>query len=333
MYEPLRRLALAFLKVPPEPHPPMGDPASLRVFRAGRNYYRLRMAVWGVAQFLALAAFLFWTVVLLGVGQAVIERQQEPTRPLTNEVSSAPDSPESPRHPSDAEERRPRNGVERFAQRIESAAKSVERTQRAEGGPGGFRRWVAGVRQFALEFALLLPAGIFPLIWVVKIASFILYLAQIPVTYAIRRFDFELRWYMVTDRSLRLRHGVWKVVESTMNFANIQQVVVSEGPVQRLLGLADVKVKSAGGGGEQTSSHGGHSGEDMHLATFRNVTNASEIRDLILARLRLFRETGLGDPDDPARLIPTTPHPTLADALAAARELADELRAVQRSLS
>jgi len=39
MYELIRRWALNLLKVPPEPHPPMGDPASLRVFNAGRNYF------------------------------------------------------------------------------------------------------------------------------------------------------------------------------------------------------------------------------------------------------------------------------------------------------
>ena len=37
MYELLRRRVLAMLKVPPEPHAPVGDPASLRVFNAGRN--------------------------------------------------------------------------------------------------------------------------------------------------------------------------------------------------------------------------------------------------------------------------------------------------------
>jgi len=331
MYEPLRRLALNILKVPPEPHPPMGDPASLRVFRAGHNYYRLRMAVWATAQVLALGAFLFWTAVLIDVELRAGERRSGYATTTTNAMALTPDPLTAPEESPTTEESRPKNGVERFAKRIEAAAKSVERTQREA---GGVRSWVAGVRQFLLELALLLPAGIFPLIWVVKIGSFVLYLVQIPVTYAIRRFDFELRWYMVTDRSLRLRHGVWKVVESTMNFANIQQVVVNQGPVQRLLGLADVKVKSAGGGGDRASDHGGLSGEDMHLATFRNVTNASEIRDLILARLRLFREAGLGDPDE--RMTPsvtTESRSTLSDALAAVREFETELRALRQNLS
>ena len=53
MYESLRNQILDLLKVPPAPRPPMGDPASLKVFRAGRNYYKLRMTSWTIAQLFA----------------------------------------------------------------------------------------------------------------------------------------------------------------------------------------------------------------------------------------------------------------------------------------
>ena len=60
--------------------------------------------------------------------------------------------------------------------------------------------------------------------------------------------------------------------------------------------------------------------------------NAEEIRDLILTRLREFRESGLGDPDEKAGRVPplppVVPEATLAaaqDLLAAARELRSEL--------
>jgi hypothetical protein len=153
----------------------------------------------------------------------------------------------------------------------------------------------------------------------------------------IARLDFELRWYMVTDRSLRIRYGVWKISESTMSFANIQQVIVSQGPLQRLLGLADVKVQSAGGGhgSDSDGHHSGSSSEDMHLGLFHSVTNAPEIRDLILERLRRFSESGLGDPDEKRAIIPASPlaHATPADTLAAARELLAEAKALRISLS
>jgi hypothetical protein len=151
------------------------------------------------------------------------------------------------------------------------------------------------------------------------------------------RLDYEQRWYMVTDRSLRIRHGVWKINESTMSFANIQQVVVSQGPLQRLLGLSDVKVQSAGGGSEKQEEA---DNDDMHHGLFHSVTNAPDIRDLILGRLRRFRESGLGDPDEneggrrvpspPGHGAESAPYPAASPGLlAAARELAAETRALR----
>ena len=77
MYNRYSALVLRWLKVPPEPHPPFGDPASLRVFRAGRNYYKLRMFGWGVAEFFAFAAIVFWAFVFVTVEEtARIEKQR-----------------------------------------------------------------------------------------------------------------------------------------------------------------------------------------------------------------------------------------------------------------
>ena len=39
--------------------------------------------------------------------------------------------------------------------------------------------------------------------------------------------------------------------------------------------------------------------ENLHLGYFRGLTDADEIRDLILSRLRRLRAAGLGDPDEP----------------------------------
>ena len=146
-----------------------------------------------------------------------------------------------------------------------------------------------------------------------------------------------MRWYVVTDRSLRIRTGVWNVQELTMSFANLQQVAVTQGPVQRLLGLADVRVQSAGGGPERP---GQKQGESLHTGHFHGVEHATEIRDLIQERLRRFRETGLGDPDEahratPPAILATAPvSPPTGDGelLAAACELAAEARALRTAL-
>jgi hypothetical protein len=180
-----------------------------------------------------------------------------------------------------------------------------------------FVRFVARGPDWLLGGIILLEAG-----------AVLAYLVALPVTYAAVRLDYELRWYAVTDRSLRIRTGLLNLQELTMSFANLQQVVVAQGPVQRLLGIADVRVQSAGGGGGE--DHPKHkSGDSMHAGNFRGVDNATEIRDLILERLRRFRETGLGDPDDTA---PDAPEGD-DDTLDAARVLLEEARALRRTLS
>jgi uncharacterized membrane protein YdbT with pleckstrin-like domain len=154
------------------------------------------------------------------------------------------------------------------------------------------------------------------------------------VTYALVRLEFEQHWYIVTDRSLRIRTGILRLQESTMSFANIQQVEIRQGPVQRFLGLADVCVRSAGGGGDMTHGSQGHGQEgSLHLGVFQGVDNAVEIRDLILERLRAFREAGLGDPED-ARSAPAVaiPRPAGGSAVEAANVLLGEARALREAV-
>jgi membrane protein YdbS with pleckstrin-like domain len=319
MYELIRRWTLVMLKVPPEPHPPFGDPASLRVFNAGRNYFRLRMAGWLLAQTLALAGFIFWTALLLGVESEVMAKKAaQKNRSPAGVALNAETKPQQD------------NWQKRMGEKIGKAAAEVRRGPKKH---TAIHPW-NGFKQMWIEFAQVLPAGAFVLLWGVKILSFLVYLAQIPVTYAIRRLDYEMRWYMVTDRSLRLRSGVWRVSEATMSFANIQQVSVSQGPLQRLLGLADLKVQSAGGG--SGGGHYNHESNDMHTGLFENVTNAREIRDLISERLRRFREAGLGDPEDKGitAAVPRTIDVSISsDALNAARELAAEARALRSAIT
>jgi uncharacterized membrane protein YdbT with pleckstrin-like domain len=112
---------------------------------------------------------------------------------------------------------------------------------------------------------------------------------------ALLRLDFEKRWYLVTNRSLRVREGVVRLREMTITFANIQNISISQGPIQRLLGIADLQVDTAGGGSGKKEKDGEGS---THGVRFRGVDNAAEIRELINTRLRELRDSGLGDRDD-----------------------------------
>jgi hypothetical protein len=42
----IRNCLLMLLKVPAEPEPPVGTHASVRIFRAARNFYRLLLVRW-----------------------------------------------------------------------------------------------------------------------------------------------------------------------------------------------------------------------------------------------------------------------------------------------
>ena len=114
---------------------------------------------------------------------------------------------------------------------------------------------------------------------------------------AVLRLDYEKRWYLVTDRSLRIREGVVKVREMTVTFANIQNISVSQGPVQRLLGIANLQVDTAGGGGAADAKRGR---QNLHTAWFRGIDNANEVRELIQQRLRQLKDSGLGDHEEAA---------------------------------
>ena len=105
---------------------------------------------------------------------------------------------------------------------------------------------------------------------------------------------YDTMWYVFSDRSMRLRRGIWVIRESTITFENIQNVKVMQGPLQRWYGIADVVVETAGGGGGGShAEHGG--GLGMHSGVIEGVADASAIRDAIMNRVRMANTAGLGD--------------------------------------
>jgi membrane protein YdbS with pleckstrin-like domain len=329
MLQRLTDAVLHWLRVPAQPHPPHGNPASLRVFRAGRNYYNLRLLRWGLTQAAALAGIIFWVTIFVQV-EAEVHVRQASNQPRINPKNTRDFAEYMKKASTEAA-----NGV---AADFSAPATPSKPGEAPKPQPRVRLSGLKGMKFLMVQVALWLPPWTFPLLWTLKIFGILVYLAQLPFTYLLVRLDYEMRWYMVTDRSLRIRFGVWKVNESTMSFANIQQVVVSQGPLQRLLGLSDVHVQSAGGAAGDLERRAQRQ-EDMHMGLFHCVTNATEIRDLILERLRRFRQAGLGDPDDhhdhapAAEPPPLPPAATDDDAVAAAREVLAEVRALRQALS
>jgi hypothetical protein len=304
MFERWCERLLHWLRVPPAPTPPAGAASSVRVFRAGKNYYRLRLLGWGIGQVFTLAGILFGAALLLRLEHDM--RMEERSRLTPAAGATLPATPPP---------------------KLDVGGHINLFAQNASHGPRAAEHEIARVASYA-------PHWVFPLLKLLKIGGFLAYLIQVPITYAAVRLDYEQRWYIVTDRSLRIRSGIYHVQELTMSFANLQQVIVSQGPLQRLLRLADVRVRSAGGGGDG-EERPGHKRDSMHVGIFHGVENAPEIRDLILERLRLFRAAGLGDPDDHHDHTPAVVAPveTSSIAVAAARELLDEARALRQVLA
>ncbi len=123
-------------------------------------------------------------------------------------------------------------------------------------------------------------------------------LALYFVGYLFTYIEYCTTWYVMTGRSVRLRTGVWIVRETTITFENVQNVSVNQGPLQRMFGIADVRLDTAGGGGTTTAK--GSQGENpfvanMHQGLIRGVGNAQAIRDLIVKRMKGSRSAGLGD--------------------------------------
>ena len=172
---------------------------------------------------------------------------------------------------------------------------------------------------FRFSFTPMLPPLVHT-IWLALTAVAVgVFVASIPITYFLQRLNYEMRWYIVTDRSLRIRSGVVWLQEMTMTFANVQGIRLNANPIERFLGLANVEVQSAGGGG----SHASGTGASGHMAQFEGVDKAPVIRDLIVERLRVYRDSGLGEKTVEAHEPP---------ALSAAREVLQETKALRSSL-
>ena len=136
------------------------------------------------------------------------------------------------------------------------------------------------------------------------------------------RMDYDMRYYIVTDRSLRVREGAVIVKEMTLSHANVQNLRVVQGPILRFFGIWNLKVDSAGGGSGENST-----GEGSHQIQMAGIDNAHEVRDLILSHLRKRGGgAGLGDLDDQHNRASGTSSAAFVNALRGVRDSASELR-------
>ncbi len=154
---------------------------------------------------------------------------------------------------------------------------------------------------------------------------------QLLFTAIFLKLSWELRWYIVGESSLRIREGLWFLREQTMTVANIQNMKVRQGPLQRLLGIADLEVRTAGGAGGQGSEEdpSGDSRSSFHVGRFRGLDDARALRDRIRALLVEHRGAGLGDADDSEGPAEAESDSAAEEVRDAARSLLEEARALR----
>jgi membrane protein YdbS with pleckstrin-like domain len=162
-------------------------------------------------------------------------------------------------------------------------------------------------------------AGLKVLLWFVALLALLGGL----LGYFITRLEYDMRYYIITDRSLRIREGILLIREVTLTYANVQHLEIRQGPIQQMLGISDLIVRTAGGGASVPKSPDQSAG---HEGVFRGIENAEQVRDQINALLKRYRDSGLGDPED-RRKEAGAFSPRAAQVL---REIRDELRARRR---
>jgi membrane protein YdbS with pleckstrin-like domain len=180
---------------------------------------------------------------------------------------------------------------------------------------------------------LAVSGGLWAYVRVFEWLALAFFTANLWLSWLLLRLDWEARWYMVSEESLRIREGLFRTHERTMTVANIQNLQVRRGPLQKLLGIADLEVHTAGGGGATKSAQSGDGHDDLHVGRFRGIDDAEGLRDRIQAAMLRHRGSGLGDPDERHTHAPAAvPQEPGGGLLAACQEVLREARGLRMAV-
>src|SRR5215216_4449609 len=114
------------------------------------------------------------------------------------------------------------------------------------GAVGTLRRWISGL--IFPGIVLLMSQGF-------SLRTVALFLIGVLVVAALAALWGFLSWwattYAVTGNSFRLRHGVFQKSERTIPLDHVQSVDTVQGVIQRLFGVVEVRIETAGGGSSE----------------------------------------------------------------------------------
>lgn len=112
--------------------------------------------------------------------------------------------------------------------------------------------------------------------------------------------DYRMRWYLIDDTTLRIREGALNIKEMTITFANVQNFYITQGPLQKFFGIADIKIETAGGKVRRNSFLANYQKQEQELSTkfhdasIKGVRNYEEIKNIVMKTLKKYKNTGLG---------------------------------------
>src|SRR5215204_5208150 len=114
------------------------------------------------------------------------------------------------------------------------------------GAIGTLRRWISG---------LVLPGIVLLMSQGFSLRTVVLFLVAVIVAGSLAALWGFLSWrattYAVTGNSFRLRHGVFQRSERTIPLDHVQSVDTVQGVIQRLFGVVEVRIETAGGGSSE----------------------------------------------------------------------------------
>ncbi|WP_161604725.1 PH domain-containing protein [Roseiconus nitratireducens] len=153
--------------------------------------------------------------------------------------------------------------------------------------------WVALV---AFDGALLIAWGSLfwfntTLAWWLAVPVWLLAILPDLVAYIVIHLRYDTIWYAISDRGLYVRRGIWVITEHSITLANVQNVVVHQGPIEQLFSIATVTVETAAAG----------PGEHQNALFVGNQTimvglsDADQICELLMRHVRATPSAGLGD--------------------------------------
>lgn len=125
--------------------------------------------------------------------------------------------------------------------------------------------------------------------WILLAPALLIAIIPDIIAYIAIHLRYDTTWYVMTDRAIRIRRGVWSINEVTITFENVQNVKITQGPLQRLFGISNLAIETAGSGASEQG------GSVTNLALIEGVANAQDLRDRIMSRVRRSRTAGLGD--------------------------------------